>query len=114
MGLPSGQVWSLRQFATESVRLRLMLKAHHEVVYKPNQVGGPPTAPLEPSLEPQVEDVVQVQIGEHGANRITLRYAFPVSDDNSVLHHPGPEPLANEPQDYGSAMRWTTIFRNQS
>jgi hypothetical protein len=52
-----------------------------------------------PLMRPQVEDVMQVDVGRHRRDHRTLRRARPPRPHHPVFHHPGLQPFADQADD---------------
>src|SRR5215475_6054646 len=66
---------SLPQVSVETLRVPPVLEGHHKVIGKPNQVRLPSHRPPHSLLEPEVEHIVQIDVGEDGTERTALRRA---------------------------------------
>ena len=78
---------------------RLPLAANDEVIGVTNDDSVPRSlsgAPL--LLEPEVEDIVQVNVGEDGRNHRALRGPLQVVLPLVVFHDAGVQPLGNQPE----------------
>src|SRR5215813_1069524 len=89
---------SLPQVSVEALRVPPVLERRHKIIGKPNQVRLPSHRPPHSLLEPEVEHIVQIDVGEDGAERTALRRARLRTDDDPVLHDAGPEPFTNQAQ----------------
>ena len=80
-------------------RIRLALAANDEVIgvtyddSVPRSLSGAPLL-----LEPEVEDIVQVNVGEDGRNHRALRGPLQVVLPLVVFHDAGVQPLGNQPE----------------
>src|SRR5262245_53801607 len=102
--LGQGQVEPLKahaQLAVEGFRIPLVLEARHKVIREPRQVRLPLTQRPELLLEPEVQDKVQVDISQDGADRTPLGRPFRRAHDDPTLHHASPQPFAYQAQDDG-------------
>src|SRR5439155_10388028 len=54
----------LSQISVETLRIPLVLEAHHKMIGEPNQIRLSPKPPPHFLLEPQVEHKVQVHVGQ--------------------------------------------------
>ena len=68
-----------------------------KIIREPRQLSVASAGLLEPPLELQVEDAVQVDIRKHRADGPTLRYTLGTQSDHTVLHHAGLQPLVQKP-----------------
>ncbi len=86
---------SLPQFIEELFSVGFMLEADHEVVGIADDHtiarGMPPPSPL---IGPQVQRVVQIDVGQQGRDTSALRDAFVQLDAMSCFHHARVQPLA--------------------
>src|SRR5215831_16832601 len=89
---------SLPQVSVDALRVPPVLERRHKIIGKPNQVRLPSHRPPHSLLEPEVEHIVQIDVGEDGAERTALRRARLRTDDDPVLHDAGPEPFTNQAQ----------------
>jgi len=87
------------QLSLEALCVSLVLEAHHKIVSEPDEVGLSLALRLEPLLEPQIENKVQVDISQQRAERPALWSSLFASRDNPILHHACIEPLTNQTQD---------------
>ena len=88
---------SLRHLDPEPYGIRLLLKSHHDVIGEPHDdhvaAGLLPT----PGLDPKVEHVMQIKVGQQRRSTAALRrppfhsYPFP------ILQHAGVQPFLDEP-----------------
>ena len=76
-----------------------MLEPHDEVVGKPHDDHVAVRLPLPPSVGPEVEDVVQVDIGQERADTAALDRADLTDDALPLLQHAGVQPFLDEPHD---------------
>src|SRR5260370_10975978 len=67
---------SLFHFAPKSLRVGLVLKRRYVVVCEPGQLSEASAGLLEPSLEPQVQHVVQIDVGKDRTDGTPLRDAL--------------------------------------
>jgi hypothetical protein len=87
------------QVLQELVDIRLALEAEDAIVGVPNDhhvASGMSPSPL---VRPQVEDVVQVDIGKQRRDYRALRRTHPHIGLLPVFDNPGSEPLADQSQD---------------
>ena len=79
---------SLAQLGEEPLGVTLVLEANDEVVSEPHDDHVTVRVPLPPLLDPQVEDVVQVDVGEQRRNRRSLRCSLLARRPLPVLDAP--------------------------
>ena len=87
------------QLRQKPLGLGPMLKAGDDVVGVAHQDDCPAGLAFAPVVCPQVEDVMQVDVGQHRRNHRTLRCAHRPWPHHSVFHHPGPQPFADQAED---------------
>jgi hypothetical protein len=90
---------AVAQFGEESVGVPAMLESDDEVVGETDDDDIAARLPPPPSLDPEVKDVVQVDVGQEGADAPTLDRADLTLSSNSVLQHARPQPLLDEARD---------------
>ena len=77
----------LPQLPVEAFRIPLVLETHHKIIGEPtSDTPRPGTIGLNLLLEPEVEHIVQVDVGQERAERTALRRSLLGSDDDPVLH----------------------------
>jgi hypothetical protein len=74
-----------------------MLKPHNEVVGKANNDDITPSLPTPPLFDPEVEHIMQIDVGEQWADAPTLRNPFLAVGYTAVFQHPGIQPLFDVP-----------------
>jgi len=89
----------LAKIVQEPLGFRSMLESNNEVVGVAHD-DHVPVCPLpSPLLDPQVERVVQVEIGQKRADASALNRPSLATCDLPVLQHTGSEPLLDQPHD---------------
>jgi hypothetical protein len=87
------------QVLQELVDISLALEAEDAIVGVPNDhhvASGMPPSPL---MRPQVEDVVQVAVGQQRRDHRSLRRTHPHIGLRPIFDNPGGEPLVDQSQD---------------
>src|SRR5262245_37007933 len=77
---------------------RLYWKLTTKIVSESDEVGLSLTLRLEPLLEPQIENKMQVDISQQRADRPALWSSLFASRDDPILHYACIEPLTNQTQ----------------
>jgi hypothetical protein len=80
-------------FLSEPRGVREVPKRGYKVVGEAGQPRVASAGLLELPLEPQVKDVVQVDIRKYGADWTALRYSLSTQSDHTVVHHAGFQPF---------------------
>src|SRR5438477_7347228 len=80
--------------------VRQILETEHEVIDEAHQVRRALALWFELLLEPQVQGVVQIDVGEHTGDRSALRSSLLGTNNDPILHRSGLEPLTNQAQDH--------------
>ena len=99
--LQSKLLHAVGECAVEVLGVALVLKRDDEIVHKARQIGFALPIFLGSLLKPEVEHIVQIDIGEAGRNRAALRGTGFRPRDDAVFHHARVEPFANQPCDHG-------------
>jgi hypothetical protein len=89
---------SFAQITHEPLRVGMMLESHKKVIsvaHDDNITVGVPASPL---LDPQVERIMQTNVGQQRGYRRPLRGANFSRQSLSLFHHSGSQPLLDEPQ----------------
>lgn len=81
--------------------IRLVLEAHHEIVSVAHDHDSPVRVPLPPLMDPQVEHVVQEDVGEQRTDARALRRTFDGVGPPVPIEHAGFQPSADQPEDSG-------------
>src|SRR5688500_15501927 len=76
-----------------------MLETHDEVIRIAHDDDIAGRSRLSPSISPQVEHVVQVDVGQQRANASALYRTFLTARQLPVLQHTGPEPFLDQAHD---------------
>jgi len=74
-----------------------ILKTHNEVAGKANNDDITSSLPTLPPVDPEVEHVMKIDVGEHRADASALRYAFLAVGYTAVFKHTGFQPLFDVP-----------------
>src|SRR5258708_7446764 len=99
--VPPGSVAELScQKIIFDLQLRQILETEHEVIDEAHQVRLALALWFELLLEPQVQGVVQIDVGEHTGDRSALRSSLLGTNNDPILHRSGLEPLTNQAQDH--------------
>ncbi len=77
----------------EPLSVTFVLEADHVVVREPHQIRLALASLLEAPLEPEIQDVVQVDVRQNRGNGSTLRGPFSRDYSHAVFEHPGPQPF---------------------
>ena len=89
----------LPEVVEKLLRIRLALATNDEIIAVAHDDGVPRGLSGAPFLlEPEVEDIVQVNIGEDGRNHRALRSPLQVVLPLGAFHDAGVQPLGNQPQ----------------
>jgi hypothetical protein len=91
-----------------------ILEADHKVIavsHKDNAASG---LRLPPLLDPEIEHIVQEDVGQQGADARSLGSSFYRLPPLTALQNAGPEPLPYQSEYPGSAILWATIRNNHS
>src|SRR4029453_10392927 len=86
----------LVQLLSEPFGFTLLLEHRYHVVGVADQARIAATAPLEPSFEPQVQHVVQIDVRQQRAEWASLRHPLARPSDHPVLHHAGFKPFVQQ------------------
>jgi len=89
---------SLLKFHQKSFGIFSVLKADHKVVAKPDNDNISTAMLTSPLLSPQIQHIVQVDIGKQRTDTSALRYAFLAASHRSILKHARIQPLLNVAQ----------------
>ena len=91
---------TLRQHFQNPAGVLLTGEAHDEVVRVADQEGTSTQARLHVPLEPHVQHVVQIDVGQQRRNHSALRGAFLRVGNLPVLQHARVQPLADQSQQH--------------
>ena len=89
----------LRQFGPEPFGIRLHLESHHDVIGEAHDDHVAVRLLLTPRLDPQVEDIVEVDVRQQRRGTAALGRPFLHSQVLPVLQHAGVQPFLDEPHD---------------
>src|SRR6516225_311445 len=89
----------LTQGGQELLRLGAMLKSNNEVVRVTHDDDIAGRLRLPPLLDPQVEHIVQVDVGHQRANAAALHRTGGTLRSDPILQHAGLQPFTDEPTD---------------
>src|ERR1700730_15866609 len=90
---------SLRQLLVEPLGVRLVLKAHHEVISPTDDNHVAFGFCLTPVLHPEVEHVVQIDVSQQRRGTAALGRSFFTARPLSFFQHARVQPFTNEPHD---------------
>jgi hypothetical protein len=83
----------------EALGLLTMLEAHDKVISEPHHDDRAARVPLPPSLDPEVEDIVEIDIGQQRADAPALHRTDLTASSLAVLQHAGAQPFLDETHD---------------
>jgi hypothetical protein len=86
------------QFYQKAVRFPFVLEADNNVVGVAHEDDLAPSIPLSPAIRPEVEHVVQVDVGQHRRDDRTLRCAFLADNDPTSFQYSRLQPQLDQPQ----------------
>jgi hypothetical protein len=89
---------SFAKLLQEPLRVAMMLEAKHEVVGVAHDDDVTMSIPPSPLLNPQVQRVMQTNVGQQRRHRCPLRGADFRCHALTLFHHPGSQPFLDEPQ----------------
>ena len=90
---------AFRQFVMKPQRIRLVLKAHHEVISPTDNYYVAFGFCLSPVLHPEVEHIVQIDVSQQRRGTAALRRSFFTARPLALFQHARVQPFTNEPQD---------------
>src|SRR5687767_11403030 len=90
---------SLFQHVEHFLGVLPVLKAENEIVGKTDLVGFASQPGLHHRLEPLIEYVMKVDIGEQGANHLPLSRPRFAEQQSPIFDHANVDPFPNQPQD---------------
>ncbi len=88
---------SLAQFGKEPLGLLSVLEPHDEVIREAHDHDVAPRLRLPPPLSPEIEHVVQIDVGQQRADAAPLHGADLTPCSLPLLQHAGVQPLLDEP-----------------
>src|ERR1700677_1637946 len=83
---------------TEPFSLMAMLKADHEVIGIANQCTASCHGGLEAMIEPQIQNIMQVDIRQKRRQGTSLRRALVAAPDNPTFHDASLQPFRHQTQ----------------
>jgi hypothetical protein len=89
----------LAQLGPEPFGLMSMLEAHDEAIGETDHDDVAAGLPFPPSLDPEVEDVMEIEVGQQRADRLPLRRPCLAHGSLPVLQHAGSQPSLDEAHD---------------
>src|SRR6266705_479063 len=89
---------AIRERTLEGARVVFKLKTSHKVVRETHQKRLAPTLASKTPLEPYIQTVVQVDVGQHGADQISLRGTLVGGADRTLFHDTRLEKTLDESQ----------------
>jgi len=105
---------ALAQLLEEPLSVATVLESNDEVVGVSRDYNVATGSLFPPLLDPEVEDLVQVQVREQRRCRRSLRRSFPALHPSTFFHHPCAQPLLDESQHPWSPIRCSTNRTNHS
>jgi hypothetical protein len=90
---------SFCKFRPKLIGIRFAVKAHHDVIRKSHHDQIAVRMLLTPSLDPQVEDVMKIDVRQKRRGTATLGRPFLRTYSLPILEHAGPQPFLDEPHD---------------
>src|SRR5437867_4327516 len=89
----------LAQLGQDPLGILAMLESHDEVIGKPHDDGVAVGLRLPPPLDPEVEHIVQVEVGQQRADAPALDRTGVGRCSPPILQHAGPQPFLDEAHD---------------
>ena len=105
---------SFREFHSKLIGIRFAVKAHHDVVRESHHDDIAVRPLLTPGLDPQIEYVVKVDVGQQRRGTSTLRRPFLHSYSFPILQHAGFNHFWMSRTTRRSAIRCSTNFTSHS
>src|SRR5271167_2028709 len=90
---------SLAKFPPELIGIRLAVKSNHDVVRKAHHDDIAVRPLLTPRLDPQVEHIMEINVGQQRRGTTALRRPFLHPYPFPLLQHAGVEPFLNQSHD---------------
>src|SRR5215472_17539152 len=90
---------SFGEFCPKLIGIRFVPESNHDVVRKSYDDDIAVRTLLTPCLDPQVEHVVKIDVGQQRRSTSALRCSFFHSYSLPILQHAGPQPFLNESHD---------------
>src|SRR5467141_1528606 len=90
---------SFRKFRPKLIGIRFAVKAHHDVVRETHHDDIAVRALLTPCLDPQIEYVMKIDVGQKRRSTSTLGRPFLRPYPLPILQHAGLQPFLDEPHD---------------
>src|SRR5215471_423191 len=90
---------SLLQLCPEPLGIRLDLEAQHDVIGEPHHDHVAVRPLLSPCLDPQVKDIVEIDVRQKRRGTTALRRPFLHPQVFPILQHAGVQPFLGEPHD---------------
>jgi len=90
---------ALAQLGEEAFGFRPMLEAQDEVIRETHDDDRAARLSLSPSLGPQVEDIVEVDVGQHRTDAAASHGADLTLYPSPILQYTGAQPFPDEPHD---------------
>src|SRR5437773_1177199 len=89
----------LRQNLEYSLRILFELEAQQPIIGIADRERLPSQAWLHLVLEPHIEHMMKVEVGQQRADDLPLTGPCLAREQSSFVHHPNVDPLANQPED---------------
>src|SRR5467141_3803978 len=90
---------SFRKFRPKLIGIRFAVKAHHDVVRETHHDDIAVRALLTPCLDPQIEYVMKIDVGQKRRSTSALGRPFLRPYSFPILQHAGSQPFLDEPHD---------------
>src|SRR5258706_780547 len=90
---------SFRKFRSELIGIRFAVESHHDVIREAHDDDITVCPLLTPRLDPQVEYVMKIDVGQKRRSTSALGRPFLCPYSFPILQHAGPQPFLDEPHD---------------
>src|SRR6267143_707897 len=90
---------SFRKFRPELIGIRFAVESHHDVIREAHDDDIAVCPLLTPRLDPQIEYVMKIDVGQKRRSTATLGRPFLRPYSFPILQHAGAQPFLNEPHD---------------
>src|SRR5467141_1941809 len=90
---------SFRKFRPKLIGIRFAVKAHHDIVRETHHDDIAVRALLTPCLDPQIEYVMKIDVGQKRRSTSALGRPFLRPYSFPILQHAGSQPFLDEPHD---------------
>src|SRR5467141_3261859 len=90
---------TFRKFRSELIGLRFAVESHHDVIREAHHDNIAVCPLLTPRLDPQIEYVMKIDVGQKRRSTATLGRPFLRPYSFPILQHAGAQPFLDEPHD---------------